>query len=159
MTMWICLRDGFLSIVVDKNDPTRLLVRARRKEHLVNVFGKDAEMIKTPGADYRWRVFVGRADFKTLVNRRLDGIEYTSFQDSVKDRDLDEMYKQFWNIHHRHQDQDVTNRIDNWRSRFVRRVGGFVPGKPKKFDFGHFPDSFQSLCSTGTGNPGQVMSR
>ena len=157
--MWICMSDGFLSLVVDKNDSTRLLVRAGRKEHLVNVFGKNAEMIKTPGADYRWRVFVGRADFKTLVNRRLDGIEYTSFQDSVKDRDLGEMYKQFWNIHHRHQDQDVTNRIDNWRSHFVRRVGAFVAGKHKKFDFGHLPGAFQSLCSTGTGNPGQVMSR
>jgi hypothetical protein len=29
------------------------------------------------------------------VDRRIDGIEYTSFQDSVKDGDLDEMYKQF----------------------------------------------------------------
>jgi hypothetical protein len=94
--MWICLSDGFLSIVVDTNDSTRLLVRARRKEHLVIVFGKD---------------------------------------------------------------QDLTNRIDNWRSQFVRRVGAFVAGKPKKFDFGHFPGSFQSLYSTGTGNSGQVMSR
>ena len=68
--MWICMSDGFLSLVVDKNASTRLLVRAGRKEHLVNVFGKNAEMIKTPGADYRWRVFVGRADFKTESNTR-----------------------------------------------------------------------------------------
>jgi len=48
--MWICLSDGFFSMVADRNDLTPLLVRARRKEHLVNIFGKDAR--KTPGADY-----------------------------------------------------------------------------------------------------------
>jgi hypothetical protein len=35
--MWICLSDGFMSITVDKNDPPRLMVRARRGEHSVNV--------------------------------------------------------------------------------------------------------------------------
>src|ERR1039457_5060556 len=29
--MWICFNDGFVSVVSDKNNPDRLLVRARRK--------------------------------------------------------------------------------------------------------------------------------
>jgi hypothetical protein len=55
----------------------------------------------------------------------------------------------------------VTNRIDNWRSHFVWGAGAFVVGKPKKLDFGHsrVPFCRQSLCSTGTENPGQVTSR
>jgi hypothetical protein len=35
--MWICLSNGGLSIAVDKNEPTRLMVRTRREEHSVNV--------------------------------------------------------------------------------------------------------------------------
>jgi hypothetical protein len=35
--MWSCLSDGFWSLVADRNDPTPMMVRARREEHLVNM--------------------------------------------------------------------------------------------------------------------------
>ncbi len=35
--MWTCLSNVFLSIAVDKSEPTRLMIRARREEHSVNV--------------------------------------------------------------------------------------------------------------------------
>lgn len=51
--MWLCFNDGFLSVVADKANPARLMVRARRKVDLVNIFGHDVEIVETPDADYR----------------------------------------------------------------------------------------------------------
>ena len=58
--MWICFNDGFVSVVADKNNPDRLLVRARRKQDLLTACGKDVEVLKDAGTDYRWRTFVDR---------------------------------------------------------------------------------------------------
>ena len=44
--MWICFNDGFVSVVADKNDFDRLLIRARRKQDLLNVCGNDVEVLK-----------------------------------------------------------------------------------------------------------------
>lgn len=61
--MWLCFNDGFVSVVADKNNLDRLLVRARRKQDLLNVCGKDVEALKDAGTDYRWRTFVDRKAF------------------------------------------------------------------------------------------------
>lgn len=41
--MWICLNDAFVSAVQDRNNPNRLCVRARKREHLERLF-------RTPGS-------------------------------------------------------------------------------------------------------------
>src|SRR5689334_21731085 len=111
--MWICFNDGFVSVVADKNDQTRLMVRARRKNDLLNIFGQDAQIVETPEADYRWRTFVDRAAFKAVVANRIDAVSYTNFKNTVKDDDLHEMYMDFWNTHRHYQDQDrPENRLD-----------------------------------------------
>src|ERR1041384_4107267 len=99
--MWLCFNDGFLSVVADKNDPTRLMIRARRKKDLANVLGPDADIIETPDADYRWRAFINRKGFKALVDQRIDGISYTNFKASVKDHELHDIYITFWGEHRR----------------------------------------------------------
>jgi len=104
--MWLCFNDGFLSVVADKDNPTRLLVRARRKQDLLNAVGKETEILETPDGDYRWRTFIGRADFKAIVGRRIDKIDYTNFKNSVKGHDLHELYLDFWTRHRRYQGQD-----------------------------------------------------
>ena len=112
--MWICLSDGFLSVVADKNDQTRLMVRGRRKNDLLNIFGQDAQIVETAEADYRWRTFVTRAAFKAVLDSRIDTISYTNFKNSVKDDELHEMYMDFWNTHRHYQDQDrAENRLDS----------------------------------------------
>ena len=40
--------------LADKDDASRLMVRARRKTDLSNIFGANVEIIETPEADYRW---------------------------------------------------------------------------------------------------------
>ncbi len=103
--MWLCMNDGFLSVVADENSPDRLMVRARRKQDLLNICGSDVEAIENAGSDYRWRAFVDRKAFSALMASRIDKIDYTNFKNSVKSTDLHEIYMRFWHLHYRYQEQ------------------------------------------------------
>ena len=51
--MWLCFNDGFVSVVADKVDRDRLLVRARRRKDLVHALKgcsklTTSKIIKTP---------------------------------------------------------------------------------------------------------------
>ncbi len=102
--MWICLNTGFLSVIADK-DPARLIVLARRKRDLLNIFGQDAKVVETMDRHYRWRIFIDRENFKAIVAGQIDAINYTNFRRSVKDKDLYEMYTEFWMIHRQYQEK------------------------------------------------------
>lgn len=108
--MWLCFNDGFLSVVSDQHDPTRLMVRARRKQVLLDVCGKDVEVVENAGSDYRWRAFVERKAFSALVASRIDKISYSNFKHSVRDGDLHELYMRFWDLHRRYQEKDRSAR-------------------------------------------------
>ncbi len=103
--MWICLNTGFLSVIADK-DPAKLIVLARRKRDLLNVFGQDAKIVETKDRHYHWRVFIDRENFKAIVAGQIDAINYTNFRNSVKDKDLHEMYTEFWQIHRQYLEKD-----------------------------------------------------
>jgi hypothetical protein len=79
--MWLCLNSGFLSVVADKDDASRLMVRARRKTDLSNIFGANVEIIETPEADYWWRLFIDRDRFKALISTLIDGIDLYKLQE------------------------------------------------------------------------------
>src|SRR4051812_46622052 len=77
--MWVCLNDSFLSVVADRTDPVRrLVVRARRREHLTSLFGPDAEIKVGAGTDYKYRVFADRKTVAALVAEKLQNIQYTN---------------------------------------------------------------------------------
>ena len=115
--MWFCLNNGFLSVVADKDNANRLMVRARRKADLSNIFGPDAEVIETPEADYGWRVFIDRERFKVLVNALIDRIDYTNFKNSVRDDDLHDLYTEFWGLHRDYGTRDPAAGRDYHRER------------------------------------------
>jgi len=48
--MWVVLNDAFLSVVADRDDPNRLLVRARFHNDIARVF-PNAEVTETPHAE------------------------------------------------------------------------------------------------------------
>jgi hypothetical protein len=108
--MWICLNTGFLSVIADK-DPAKLIVLARRKRDLLSTFGQDAEIVETNDRHYRWRIFIDRERFKAVVAGLVDGINYTNFKNSVKDRELHEMYTEFSQIHLQYQEKDSTGLV------------------------------------------------
>lgn len=96
--MWVCLSNAFLSIVCKECGPDELLVRARRKGDIENVF-PDAKVKRSPGTDYLFRAVVKRSDVAAAMVREVEAIDYGNFKGSVRDRKLHDAYAGFWNIH------------------------------------------------------------
>jgi hypothetical protein len=46
--VWIAMTDSFVSAVQDRNDPSRLVVRARKAEHLERLFPPTARSRSRP---------------------------------------------------------------------------------------------------------------
>lgn len=103
--MWICFNDAFVSIVTDNQKPGNMLVRARSRAHLANVFPK-RKITETTKSDYRWRVSVPKAEIAKLVAERITAIDYDNFKDSVREPRLHDMYATWWQDHYRYQNRD-----------------------------------------------------
>lgn len=87
--MWMVTKDGFYSVVQDRGDPDRLVVRGRWKKHLKVL--KDllpgSRILVTPEADYPYRMFVSREDWeKVLKVVAVDGIDYPNFKNEAHSR-------------------------------------------------------------------------
>ena len=98
--MWVCLSNAFLSIVCKECGPDELLVRARRKGDIENVF-PDAKVKRSPGTDYLFRAVVKRAEVAAAMVREVESIDYDNFKNSVRDHKLHDAYSAFWGIHAR----------------------------------------------------------
>ena len=82
--MWIFLRNAFVSVVQDRADAKRLLIRARCREHLETVAG-GATILETPERDYRYRCSVERDEFADLIREHVHDIAYPNFKDNIPD--------------------------------------------------------------------------
>lgn len=80
--MWIFTSQAFLSIVNDRNNPGRRLVRARCEGDIEAVF-PDAEVFQDPGADYRYRAFLPAAVVETRLAEYVQAMDYTNFKNSI----------------------------------------------------------------------------
>lgn len=98
--MWLCFNNAFVSAVADRNDPGRLMVRARRREHLANLFGDEADIVENAGSDYKYRVFVDRSVLADIINKTLMNLKYDNFKNSVEDDTLHDLYADFWQLHY-----------------------------------------------------------
>ena len=98
--MWACFNDGFLSMVADRNDPKMLMIRARKKAHISNVFPK-AVITESPKADYRWRTRIDRVEVSAMMTQRIMGINYDNFKNSVEDHELHDAYNNVWSVMYR----------------------------------------------------------
>jgi hypothetical protein len=111
--MWLCFNDAFVSAVQDKDDPDRLCVRARKREHLERLF-PGHEILTPPTRDYAYRVFVSKKEFADLLATRIGDIDYTNFKNSVRDGPLHQLYVDFWELHHRYQRVGDRSRHLSW---------------------------------------------
>lgn len=95
--MWICLNKAFYSIIQDKSEPTKLLVRARRSQDISRCF-PGAKIIANAGTDYKYRATIARENVVRAIANEILGINYTNFKSSVKDVDLHNAYMQVWHV-------------------------------------------------------------
>lgn len=94
--MWLCLNEGFYSIVRTKDlPPGHLLVRARREGDIEKLW-QGVDIQRTVGRDYLFRAIVPEQDVAEAVARALLDIDYGNFKASVDDRPLHDAYLNVW---------------------------------------------------------------
>lgn len=95
--MWICSKDGFLSIVHKDCKADELLVRARVAGHIESVF-PNAKVRETPGNDYLYRAVIKRKEFGRVMTDIGHHYNEPNFKNSVKDDELHHAYNQVWHV-------------------------------------------------------------
>jgi len=86
--MWLFTVDGYFSAVQVRDNPERIMVRARVREDLERlvvklpeVAGMSArEIVFTPSADYAFRLFIDRSHWAAYVASAAWQIDYTNFK-------------------------------------------------------------------------------
>lgn len=87
--MWMLSTIGFFSIVTEKGDSDRLLVRTRVRadlEELRDRYLPDIDIVEGAGSDYRYRAVVARADFERTAAQLASDIDYSNFKNAVAQR-------------------------------------------------------------------------
>ncbi len=105
--MWIFTNESFISVVADRDDPKKLLVRARVAGHIQALFPR-AKVFQVEGSDYRHRALVSRRTVKQVVARRVEAIDYDNFKNSVGDCELHKSYMEVWSVMHKLQGRVCT---------------------------------------------------
>lgn len=75
--MWIFSKQGFISVVQDRDDADVLHVRARVRDDLESIF-PTAHVVEMPGADYLYRARVNRDEVANRLRDEVLGLSYDS---------------------------------------------------------------------------------
>lgn len=90
--MWLFTTLGFYSIVRSSLEPDHFQIRARKREHLVNLqehmngrYGPEylGDIIACPDADYRWRIIASQDCLAIVLCELLALVDYTKFKPAV----------------------------------------------------------------------------
>jgi hypothetical protein len=128
--MWIITNKSFLSIVEDRTDNTKFVVRARIKGDLEAFFGDFiTEVIESDTSDYRFRVFADKAVVKKKIMDSINSIDYNNFKDSVKSEERKAWYTRIWCI--MFDVQEYLYGVQKWWEQYYndKRVSGTSPRK------------------------------
>jgi hypothetical protein len=93
--MWVYLNNAFLSLVIDKDNPRHLLVRARHKGDLERTF-RTRNVRRTPDGDYLYRTSIHRRIVAKVIADAVLGIKYPNFKNSVHDGSRHDAYARCW---------------------------------------------------------------
>lgn len=91
--MWIFAKDAFLSIVQHDTDRRLLRVRARIEGDIERVF-PEAQVIQSPGSEYRYEVNLSRERVSQALTLRVQHIDYYSVTGSIEDAERWSVYVQ-----------------------------------------------------------------
>jgi len=84
--MWLFTTDGFYSVVHDKYcKPDELMVRARKREDLENLFAHKitGEILEIGHADYRFRMAVKRKIWSKYLAGYANKMAYSNFKGTL----------------------------------------------------------------------------
>jgi len=110
--MWIMTNWGVMSVVQrplksEGHVGLELQVRARDRKTLTKLRRlvpqtEVSDIIRTPDADYQYRVFISRWAYGQLLDRLVETLDYENFKNSVQDDDLHDLYIKIWGAIFRH---------------------------------------------------------
>ena len=87
--MWLFTRYGFFSVVQDHHKRKNVVVRARNRQHLIDLFvsldfhsPESAKQVieETPERDYRYRVSIDRRAYAGLLQSLAMDVDYPNFK-------------------------------------------------------------------------------
>jgi hypothetical protein len=93
--MWIYTKDGFYSVVEDRDNPGLLLVRARVEGDIERQWPQ-AMVERNAGTDYLYRARMPREAVALALDRLVSKIDYTNFKDSISDSRRSPWYMKVW---------------------------------------------------------------
>ena len=98
--MWVFLNDSFFSIVQHREKNNVVVVRARIKGDLENVFGHEHGVFDTKESDYKFRMFLNKEYVSKVLQEKVMAIDYGNFKDSIKKNDTDRKsaYMYVWSV-------------------------------------------------------------
>lgn len=82
--MWLFTETGFVSVVQDRDDSNKMLVRARDKKSLqpfVDEYG--VEILNVGRSDYPHRVFINRTQFVDWLVETGESLSYDNYKNRV----------------------------------------------------------------------------
>jgi hypothetical protein len=83
--MWLFSDTGFVSAVAHRDDPDRLVVRARDRASLAPLAQRTGnDILEGAGTDYRFRVVVGRAEYGAWVADVIADLTYTNYKSQAQ---------------------------------------------------------------------------
>jgi hypothetical protein len=97
--MWLFLSFGFFSVVVYRDEPELLMVRARL---LVDLEAMRSRMAAFPVitfyevADYPYRMVVSRPALAAVLSREVEVMNATNFKGSIQDAERLRFYHEVW---------------------------------------------------------------
>lgn len=94
--MWVFTNRGLLSVVQDRENNGRLLVRARQEGLLEQLVPRPGDVFVDKLADYPFRVFLTRAEFQEVLQDEVSRIDYDNFKNSIKDREYHDVCLKVW---------------------------------------------------------------
>ncbi len=103
--MWLFTTTGFFSVVANERDERTLMVRARAEEDLdallIEAGIDEGVVIKTPHADYPFRIIINKQDFATWLGDHALNVNYFNFKNHILEkmglaREL--VYARVWSV-------------------------------------------------------------
>lgn len=85
--MWVISQSGFVSLVQDRKDHSKVWIRARIKEDIAQMFPEyAAEIVTMPGADYLFRLIVPKEVASMAMWNAVADVDYDSHAKEVMNR-------------------------------------------------------------------------
>jgi len=96
--MWVMTTRGFYSVVQHRDDPTKVMIRARCREDVdaIAALIPDAEPFQTDYSDYAWRIVTSASNWIGALTTIALAVDYDNFKNAVKSPKHKNAYLDVW---------------------------------------------------------------